>query len=176
MTIVQCDQYPVDRFRKCFHIIFEALYFTLFILDFDIIIIGRTVGGYYQWLIVGVTIITGVATGNMVCRLADSRRPIMTAETRANHICMIDPDNRNPAGIAVTVLAQVIGLDMLGILAGSGGAVMAAGTVAGIGVIEVGRRPCAGTMAVIAGIDAGKVLSMLAGCRGAVVTGEAAAR
>ena len=74
----------------------------------------------------GVTVIAVVVTGNVVGRLAQCRGAVVTAEAGAKYGGMIDPGHRGPDTGAVTVLAQVRGLDMGAVLAGRGGAVVTA--------------------------------------------------
>ena len=76
----------------------------------------------------GMTIIAAVVTGNVVGRLAQCRGAVVTAEAGAKYRGMIDVGHRGPdTGIgAVTVLAQIRGLDVRAVLTGRGGAVVTA--------------------------------------------------
>ena len=85
---------------------------------------------------------------------------------------MIDAGDRDPAAGAVAVLADGVGLDMVGVLAGGGRAVVAADAVAAdAGVIEHRAAPVAGVVAVVATVVALNMVGGLAGCRRAVVAG-----
>ena len=86
------------------------------------------------------TVVAAVVAGDVVGRLARCRGAVVTAEAGAEYRCMVDPNHRVPGIGAVTVLAQVRGLDMGIGLAGRSAAVVTARAVAGHrGVIE-GRR------------------------------------
>ena len=74
----------------------------------------------------GMTVIAAVVTGNVVGRLAQGRGAVVTTEAGAKDGGMVDPDHRGPDIGAVTVLAQVRGLDMGAGLAGCGAAVVTA--------------------------------------------------
>ena len=82
-------------------------------------------------------VITGIAAGDVVVRLAGSGGAVVAGEAGANDASMIDARDGFPGGGAVTVLADVGGRDVLTVLAGGGGAVVAACATAGdAGVIE----------------------------------------
>lgn len=68
--------------------------------------------------------ITGVVARNMARVLACGRGAVVAAVAGADDIGVIDPDHRNPGGIAMAVLAHIGSLDMCGILAGCRGAVV----------------------------------------------------
>ena len=106
--------------------------------------------------------------------LADGRRAVVTGEAGADDVGVIDPCHRQPAAGAMAVLADRVGLDVVGVLAGGFGAVVTAGTIAGdVAVVEHCAAPAVGGMAVITAVGAGDVRWMLADGGGAVVTGEA---
>ena len=78
------------------------------------------------------TVIAVVVTGNVVSRLAQCRGAVVTAEAGAQYRGMINPGHRGPGtGIgAVTVLAQIRGLDVRAGLTGRGRAVVSACAIA----------------------------------------------
>ena len=57
----------------------------------------------------GVTIGTNVAAGDMCGVFTGCRGAVMAAETGADHIVVVDPDDRNPGGVAMAILAQIVG-------------------------------------------------------------------
>ncbi len=74
----------------------------------------------------------------------------------------------------MAVLTEVGAVDMLGVLAGGGGAVVAGHTIAAdTGMVEDRRCPGIGGVAVLTGITAGNVIGGFAECGGAVMTGRA---
>ena len=108
--------------------------------------------------------------------LADGRRAVVTGEAGADDVGVSDTGDRNPAAGAVTVLAQRVGLDMGGVLAGGFGAVVAAGAIAGdVGVVEDRAAPVVGGMAVVTRVAAGDMIGRFTDRSGAVVAGEAGA-
>ena len=84
---------------------------------------------------------------------------------------MIDADYRTPSGCTMTVVTQIIGADVIGILAGGGRAIVATDAVGGIAMVKVGRRPGIGGVAVIAAVATGDVPGMFARGDGSVMTG-----
>ena len=78
-------------------------------------------------------------------RGASGTGAIMAAVTGADHITVINPDHRNPRGVAMAILADIIGIDMAAIFARCHGAVVTTDAVGGvICVIEICRHPCSG--------------------------------
>ena len=77
------------------------------------------------------TVITGIAAGDMIRRLSGGPATVVATETGAHDVRMIDADYRRPPGGTMTAFTVVGGLDMLHRLAGRGRAVVAADTVAG---------------------------------------------
>ena len=86
---------------------------------------------------------------------------------------MIDGDDRAPDGCAVAVLAHIRGLRVSRALARCVRAVVAADAVArDVGMIEIGRDPRVGGVAVVAGVAARDVRRVLPGGDRAVMAGE----
>ena len=84
----------------------------------------------------------------------------MTTGTATDHRTVVDTRHRRPAAGAVTTLAAVAGLDMLGRFTDGCAAVMTARTIAtDVGVIEHGSCPIIGVVAVFAGSAAGDVVA-----------------
>jgi hypothetical protein len=72
---------------------------------------------------------------------------------------MIDAGNRNPAAAAMAVLAQRVGLDMGGVLAGSGVAVVTADAVTrDVSMVKNCAAPAGRSVAVVAVVAAGHVI------------------
>jgi len=100
----------------------------------------------------------------------------MTTAASAGHTVMVYPDHRCPCRVAVAVLTRIGAQNMLRMLAGRRGAIVAAGAIARhIGVIEVRRHPAIGSMAALAITSTLDMLWMLAHCCRAVVTAAASA-
>jgi hypothetical protein len=73
-------------------------------------------------------------------RDADGAGTIVAAVTVTDHICVIDPDHRNPRGVAMTILADIRGVDMAVVFPHGCDAVVTTDAVGGvICVIEVCR-------------------------------------
>ena len=83
----------------------------------------------------------------------------MAGGAGADDVGVIDAGDRDPAAGAVAVLADGVGLDMGGVLAGGFGAVVAADAVAGdVAVVEHCAAPAAGVMAVVAAVVTGDMV------------------
>jgi len=122
------------------------------------------------------TILTGVAIANVCGMLTGCRRAVVAGEAGADDVSVRHAGDRNPAAAAVAILAQGIGLDMGGVLAGGGAAVVTADAVAGdTAVVEHCTTPAGGVVAVVAAVVAGDVVGRLADGGRTVVTGEAGA-
>ena len=123
------------------------------------------------------SLMTGVALqrcSEVIARCARGLCAIVAIRTGSQHVVVVHPDHGNPGRGTVAVLTQVVGLDVLGVLSGGGGAVVAAGAVAGhVAVIERRTRPAVGGVTVVAGVAAGDMVGGLAGGHRAVVTREA---
>ena len=79
----------------------------------------------------GVAVVTGVVTGDVGGVLAGGGAAVVAGRTGPDDIGVVDADHGYPAGVAVAVFAQAVGLDVLRVLAGGGGAVVTAGATAG---------------------------------------------
>ncbi|VAW77569.1 hypothetical protein MNBD_GAMMA13-1817 [hydrothermal vent metagenome] len=124
----------------------------------------------------GMTIVTGIAAGNMIRRFAQRNAAVVAGETAAEYGGMIHLGHRRPAGWTVTVLTQIVGLDVRAVFARRRGAVMTTGTVTADGtVIERRRGPTVGGMTIVTGIAAGNMIRRFAQRNAAVVAGETAA-
>ena len=98
----------------------------------------------------------------------------MTGKASTTDLGVIHDIDRCPDDIVVAILADIGGVDMCQVLADGIGAVVATDTIIrDVGVVEVGRNPRRGRMAIVAGIAAGKMRRVLAGCNHAIVAGEA---
>jgi len=123
-----------------------------------------------------VAVIAVIAAGKVGRVLAFGDVAIMAGEAGANNLGVIDHVGRRKGHVVVAVLADIGRIDMRWILARCIGAVMAADAVVGeIGVIEVGRDPPVGCMAVVAVITAGDMGRVLAFGDVAIMAGEAGA-
>lgn len=108
---------------------------------------------------------------HMVRVFARGDGTVMTTATGTDHISMINSGDRNPCGIAMTILTHICGLNMSHVLTRRAGAVMAAHTVAGdIGVIERSRHPGVGCVAVGTDIATGDMICTLTRSHDAIVT------
>lgn len=132
--------------------------------DADVIKIRRTPG------VAGVAVITGIAAFDMCRMLAAGCNPIVAGIAGTDHLQVIDREHGDPDVCVVAVFADVAGLDVIRRLALRFRAVVTAEAVArDIHVIEIGRRPACGRVAVVAGIAAGYMRRILAGRYEAVV-------
>lgn len=83
--------------------------------------------------------------------LAGRRRTVVTGTTGSEHLRMVDGRGRGESDRAVAVLADVGRLDMKEVFAGRGGAVMTGdASIENAGVIEPGRYPGRGRVAIVA--------------------------
>jgi hypothetical protein len=70
------------------------------------------------------------------------RHAVMATAADTDNVSMIDPDNGRPHGVTMAIFADIGRLNMLSMLTGCRGAVMATGTVSGyIRMIEIRRCP-----------------------------------
>ena len=108
--------------------------------------------------------------------LAGGGVAVMTGRARAQDLGVINSRHWHPDSGGMAVLAY-IGCENMGrMFAGRIGAVMAANTVVrDVDVIEVGRGPCNGRMAIVAIVTTRDVGRVLAFSDDSVVTGEAGA-
>ena len=78
-------------------------------------------------------------------RNAGGTGTIVAAVTTTDHIRVINLDHRDPRGVAMTILADISGVDMTVVFSRGCGAVVTTNAVGGvICVIEIGRYPCNG--------------------------------
>jgi len=121
-----------------------------------------------------VTVIAGIAAGDMRRMLAGRRKAVMAGIAGSDDLVMVDRHHRCKHVCRVAVLADVRRLHMGRILAGSFDAVVAADTIAtDVDVIKVCRQPAKRAVAVVAGDATGDVGWVLADGNDAVVTGTA---
>ena len=117
-----------------------------------------------------VAIVTGVATLNMRRVLAGGHGAVVAGSARADDLQMVDRVGGRPDQVVMAILAEVGRIDVSGTLARCLDTVMAARTVVDdIGVIEVGRNPRVGRMAVVTIVAAADMCRVLACRDGAVV-------
>ena len=122
------------------------------------------------------TIIAGITARKMRRVFTGGCCAVVAGEAGADDLRVIHGVGRVPDDIVVAILADIGGVDMCQALAGGIGAVMTIDAVAcDIGMIEVGRNPRRGRMAIVAGVAAGDVSCMLARCRRPIMAGEAGA-
>jgi len=124
----------------------------------------------------GVAIVAVVAAGNVGRVLACRGIAVVAGEAGADDLGVIDHVGRREGHVVVAVLANIRRINMRRMLARSLRAIVTADAVVGdVRVVEVGRDPGIGRVAVVAVVAAGNVSGVLA-CRGvAVVAGEAGA-
>ena len=117
-----------------------------------------------------VAVVTGVAALDMRRVLARCDRAVVARAAGADDLRVIDNVGRRPDHIVMAVLAEIARIDVSGALARRLYTVMAARAVVDdIGMIEVGRYPCVGCVAVVAIIAAADVRWVLAGSNSTVV-------
>lgn len=123
-----------------------------------------------------VAIGTGIATDDMPGALTWHQDVVVAIRAGADDLVMIDPVGF-PTGVAVTVLAQIAGGNMVVALARQGAAVMAARTTArDLFMFEIGRNPAIGRVTVGTIIPTDDVIRRLARYHPVVVTTETAAQ
>ena len=128
--------------------------------DVDVIKIGRQPGDR------AVAVITGIASGDMSCVLANGRYAIVARATGTDDLGVIDADHGLPQVGAVTILTDGGRLNVRRALAGRLDAIMATGTITGdVDVIKIGRQPGDRAVAVITGIASGDMRCVLANGR-----------
>ena len=111
----------------------------------------------------GVAVITIVAARDMRWMFAGRRNAIVAGAATSQDLRVIYSIGRHPDINVVTVLANISGLHVCGILAGGGNTVVAVAAVAGdAGMVEVSRHPADSCMTIVTGIAAinmGRVLA-----------------
>ena len=132
--------------------------------DVDVIKIRRQPGGG------AVAVITGIATGDMRCVLANGRYAIVARATGTDDLGVIDADHGLPQVGAVTILTDGGRLNVRRALAGRLDAIMATGTITGdVDVIKIGRQPGDGAVTIITGITTCDMRCVFANGRYAIV-------
>ena len=117
------------------------------------------------------TVITGIAAGDMIRCLTHCRSAVVAAGTGTYHTDVVNTGYRLPGPGTMAVLAHVGCRNMRNALARRCRAVVTAETVAGhTAVIEDSTGPGVGVMAVVTGIAAGDMVRRLTHGRGAVMT------
>lgn len=120
------------------------------------------------------TVVAGIVGRHMGSGFTGCRGAVVTAETAADHGCVVDPCYRCPATGSVTIRAEISGRDVPGSFTRRGNAIVATGAIAtDIAVIEYSRGPTASVVTIVAGIAADDVSWRLAGRDAAVVAGGA---
>ena len=103
--------------------------------------------------------------------LSDRGDTIVTRAACANHLCMVDCENRRKYVARVTVFAQICGLNMGRVLACRIGAVVTTDAIScDVDVIEICRQPGHCRMAIITIDTARYMCRTLSGCGKAIVT------
>jgi len=124
----------------------------------------------------GVTVVAGVATGNVGGVLAGRRDAIVTGSAGTGHLGVVDGVHRRKSIGIVAVLADVGRCYVRCVLAGRIDAVVTARTIArDIDVVEVGRYPACRRMTVVTIVTAVQVSWIFPGGRSAVMTRAAGA-
>ena len=122
------------------------------------------------------TVVTTIVARDMRRVFARCCKTVMTGAAATQYLCVIDRIDGGPHIAVVTILTDVARLNMRQVFADSILAVVAAGAIArNIQVVECRRSPGDGRVAVVAGIAAGEVCRVLAGCNYAIVTGATGA-
>ena len=127
----------------------------------------------YRWFPHGiaVAVFTNVCRLNVCCSLARRNGAVVTRRTATQHLRVIHRYRRLPDNGAVTILTNVSRLDMCQSLASGLSTVVTSKAITNdVVVVEVGRCPGRGRMAVIAVVTTRYVQQVLADCNGAVVT------
>lgn len=107
----------------------------------------------------------------MTGRFALGNAVVVTTGTGTTHFSVVYGDCRRPERVAVASLALVAAGDVVPRLAGSRSTVMAAGTISrNSRMIEIGRRPCSGGVAIVTTVTAGYMITGFAQRDGVVVT------
>ena len=120
------------------------------------------------------TIVAGVATGDVRGVLARGGLTIVAGGARANDLRVINSEHGYPDVRRVAILANITRLYVCQGLAGRIRAVMAAGAIShDVDVIEIRRQPARRRMAIVAAITAVDMVQVLAYCDDTVVAGSA---
>ena len=122
------------------------------------------------------TVVATVVAGDMCRVFARCCETVMTGAAATQHLCVVDRIDGSPSIAVVTILTDVARLHMRQVFAGSIEAVVAACAIArNIQVVERRRSPGDRGVAVVAGIAAGEVCRVFAGCNYAIMTGATGA-
>ena len=117
------------------------------------------------------TVVTVVTAGNMRRRLARGRHTVVTGTARTEHLGMVDCIRGRPDIGIVAILADAGRLDVRQVFPGGSRPIVATGTVArNVRVIETGRTPCHGGVAIIAIAAARDMRRRLSGGDNSIVT------
>lgn len=120
------------------------------------------------------TVVAGVATGDMILVLAGGRDTVVTGATAADHLGVIDGKRRYEYVGRVAVLADIRGANVLWVFAGTVGAIVTADTVVhDVGMVKVCGHPASGCMAIVAAVAALYMVLVLAGRDNTIVAGAA---
>ncbi len=122
------------------------------------------------------TVVATIVAGDMRRVFSCCCKTVMTGAAATQHLCVIDRIDGSPHIAVVTIFTDVTRLHMRQVLAGSIHAVVAACAIArNIQVVKCRRSPGDRRVAVVAGIAAGEVRRVFAGCNYAIVTGATGA-
>ena len=141
-----------------------------FARDIDVFEVGGQPGGGR------VSVVAGIATGDVGRVFAGGRDAIMTGTAGAQNLRVVDRQYGSPDVRAMAIFADIGRLNVRGTFAGCFDTVVAAGAVAGdTAVIKGCWQPAGRRVTVVAGIAAGNVRRVFARGRDAVLTGDAGA-
>lgn len=122
------------------------------------------------------TFLATVRAGYVINRLPGGHRVVVATHATAVHSRMIDSNRRCPGRWGMATLTTRCAIDVPGRFSGSRRPVVTAGALAGdAGMVECGRGPAAGRMALVAIIGAGDVVRGFSGGRCPVMTTDAGA-
>ena len=120
--------------------------------------------------------VAGIGCHGMIGWLAGGNVAVVAGDAGALHLCVIHCGGRIPCSSVVTVLAQIAGGNVSGILARCTAAIVTIDTVAGdAGMTELRRYPCRGGVAGFTGVAADDVIDRLARGLHAIVAIKAVA-
>ena len=138
--------------------------------DIGVVIGGRQPGHR------GMAVVAIAATRDVIRILAGGDRTVVAGSATAEHLRMIDGEWWYPDGWRMAVFADVGGLYVGRIFAGSRNAIVAVTAIArDVGVVEVRGQPAIRRVAILTDVAARNMCRCLAGCRDAVVTARTVA-
>jgi hypothetical protein len=115
-------------------------------------------------------VVAHITGRHMSGRFTESSRAVMAADAATDYGRMIDSGNRGPAAAAMAILAEIGGRNVSGTLTCCGYAIVATGAITtDITVIEHGRCPTAGVVAIVASVTTCYMCGGLARCDSAVM-------